>query len=105
MILGALRRERAGLAADDLRHLGVGRHLQRGADRAGVDRAEDGDRLVVERALHGGARLAGIARGVDELELDLLAEDAARGVDLVDRHARAVLPHGADGGAAAATAR
>jgi len=97
-VFGALRREIGCFATDDLRYLRLVGELQRGAHGARVDRPEDGDGRFIQGTLDGGSRLAGVGSGVDELELNLPAEDAARGVDLLDSQRRPILPVVADGG-------
>jgi len=60
----------------DDRHGGAGRRA-----------ADDGDdAIILDQARGEGPRLVGVAAVVIEEELDLLAEHAAGGVDLVDRH-------------------
>ena len=97
----ALRRDVGGLGADDLRDLGLlgQRHVD--LDRAGIDRPEHHIGILVQNLLHLRARDTGIALGVEMLGLDLSAQNAAGGVDLVDRKRDAVAPIGAGDGAGA----
>ena len=97
----ALLRDRRRLAADDLRNLGLLREQHVDQHRAGEDRAENDVGLVVEHLLHLRARDAGVALGVEQRRVDLLAENAALGVDLLDRQQHAVAEIGAGHGAGA----
>ncbi len=96
-----LLRDRRGFAADDLRNLGLLGQHHVDQHRAGEHRTEDDVGLVVEHFLDLRARGAGVALGVEQRRFDLAAENAALGVDLVDRQQHAVAEIGAGDGAGA----
>ena len=84
--LGQARRRRRVRHLDDAEAL-ADREGDRGL--AGRERADDGKRLVVLRELlRAGRGLLRIAAGVELDQLDLLAADAALGVDLARRRCR-----------------
>ncbi len=78
------------LAANDLRNLRLLGQQHAHQHRAREHRAENDVRIVVEHLLHLRARDAGVALGVEQLIIDLAAENAALGVDLLDRHQHAI---------------
>ena len=97
----ALLRDRGGLAPREVRNLGAPRLLHAHEDRAGEHRAHHDVGAVVDGLL--GERLgdAGIRLRVARRVLDLPAEDAACGVDLLDGELRAVVEVRAGRGAGA----
>ena len=93
--LGQAGRRRRVRDFDDA-HALADRECDRGL--AGGERADDRQRLVVLRELlRAGRRLLGIAAGVELDQLDLLAADAALGVDLVNGDVHRCLRGFADG--------
>ncbi len=93
--------EFGGFAAHDLRDAGFGGERRGDLHRAGIAGPEQHIRLGVQCLLNLGAGDTGVGLGVGMGHLQLAAEYAALGVDLFDREIDAVLPVGADGGAAA----
>src|SRR5215813_8989111 len=73
-----------------MRDLSLLQQLHGGLDVAGEDRPEDDVGIAVDRFLHLRAGDAGIGLGIELAERDLVLEDAARGVDLLDRQDDAV---------------
>ncbi|MHC2787773.1 hypothetical protein ACVMBZ_007014 [Bradyrhizobium liaoningense] len=100
-VLVALLRQLGGLATHDLRDAGLGGERRGDLHRAGIAGPEQHIGLGVERLLHLRAGDAGVGLRVGVGDLQLAAEHAALGVDLLDREVDAVLPVGSDGGAAA----
>ena len=88
-------------AAHDLGDAGFGGERRGDLDRTGIAGAEQHVGIGVERLLHLGARDAGVGLRVGVGDDDLVAENAAGGVDLLDREVDAVLPVRADRRAAA----
>jgi hypothetical protein len=93
--LEALRGQlRVGGRRRDVRDAALVVDRRRRDRRAGVQVADDTGDLGVAQLLRSGGALLRIGRVIfgDQLELDLLAADRhALGVEVVDRHARAVL--------------
>ena len=87
--------------AGELRHARLLRHHHVDDRRAGIDRSHDRIGARVDRLLHQRARGLRIGLSVHVGHLDLLAENAARRVDLVDGHMRAVVEVRAGDGAGA----
>ena len=90
-----------GFAAHDLRDAGFGGQRRGDLHRAGIAGPEQHIGLGVERLLNLRAGDAGIGLRVRVGDFQLAAEHAALGIDLLDGEIDAVLPVGADGGAAA----
>src|SRR6266702_4746928 len=88
----SLLRNVGGFGADDLRDFRLLRQRHVHLDRAGIDRPKHDIGIAVENLLDLGTRDARIALGIEMLGLDLAPEDAARLVDLVDRHRGAIPP-------------
>src|SRR4051812_13593411 len=75
----------AGFAADQMRDLGLLQHLHGRLDVAGEDRPQDDIGIAVDRFLRLRPGDTGVGLGVQLAERDLLLEDTARGIDLLDR--------------------
>ena len=90
-----------GFAAHDLGDAGFGGERRGDLHRTGIAGTEQHIGLAVERLLHLRAGDAGVGLRIGVGDFQLAAEHAALGVDLLDREIDAVLPVGADGGAAA----
>src|SRR4051812_47823438 len=68
-----------------MRDLGLLQHLHGRLDVAGEDRPQDHIGIAVDRFLRLRPRDTGAGLGVQLAERDLLLEDTARGIDLLDR--------------------
>jgi hypothetical protein len=75
----------AGFAADQMRDLGLLQHLHRRLDVAREDRPQDDIRIAVDRLLRLRTGDTGVGLGIELAERDLLLENTARGIDLLDR--------------------
>ena len=94
-------RQFRGFAAHDLGDAGFGRQRGRDLDRSRIAGTEQDVRFAIQRLLNLRARDAGVRLRIGVGDFDLVAENAALGIDLLDREIDAVFPVGADGGAAA----
>ena len=97
----ALLGDGGGLTTGPVGHLGAAAFGHADHDGAREHRAEDGKHLVVHCFLRQALGHAGVGLGVVAHRLDLLAQDAASGVDFLDRQLHAVLEVGARCGATA----
>ena len=97
----ALGRDGGGFRAGEVRDLRAPRLVRADDHRAREAGAEHREHVVVDRLLRQALRDARVALRVGVRHIDLLAEDAAGGVDLADGEVHAVLEVGADGGAGA----
>src|SRR5262249_15407174 len=76
-------------------------HLGGGDRHAGIEMADDELHTVADELVGDRYAFLWIGAVVADEDLDLLPEDAAGGVDVLDRLFRAVLELGTEGGAAA----
>ena len=81
----SLLRDGRRLAADNFGNFGLLREQHVDQHRPRENRSENDEGLVVEHLLYLRARNARVALGIEQGRLDLAPEDAALGVDLIDR--------------------
>ena len=91
----SLLRDGRRLAADDLGNFGLLREQHVDQHRPREDGAENDEGLVVEHLLYLRARNARVALRVEQRRFDLAPENAALGVDLIDRQQHPVAEIGA----------